>query len=47
MTTIVIIDDQLTSRQILVQLVKSLEEELEIKAFESPLRHSTGWPATP
>jgi two-component system response regulator RpfG len=37
MTTIVIIDDQLTSRQILVQLVKSLEDELNIQAFESPV----------
>lgn len=37
MTTIVIIDDQRTSLQILVQLVKSLEDELNIQAFESPV----------
>ena len=37
MTTIVIIDDQLTSRQILVQLVNSLEDDLDVQSFESPL----------
>ena len=37
MTTIVIIDDQLTSCQILAQLVNSLEEEVDTQSFESPL----------
>ena len=37
MTTIVVIDDQLTSRQILVQLVKSIEEGLDIQSFENPV----------
>ena len=37
MTTIVIIDDQMTSRQILVQLVRSLEDELDIQSFAEPL----------
>jgi two-component system response regulator RpfG len=47
MTTIVIIDDQLTSRQILVQLVKSLEDELNIQAFESPLEGLNWMKANP
>lgn len=37
MTTIVIIDDQMTSRQILVQLVRSLEDGLDIQSFGDPL----------
>jgi two-component system response regulator RpfG len=37
MATILIIDDQLTSRQILQQLVSSIEENLTVKAFENPL----------
>lgn len=37
MTTIVIIDDQMTSRQILVQLVRSLEDGLNIQSFADPL----------
>jgi len=37
MTTIVIIDDQLTSRQILVQLVHSIEEALDIQSFTNPV----------
>jgi two-component system response regulator RpfG len=37
MTTIVIIDDQLTSRQILVQLVNSLGDDLNIESFENPV----------
>ena len=37
MATILIIDDQLTSRQILQQLVSSIEGNLTVKAFENPL----------
>jgi two-component system, response regulator RpfG len=37
MTTIVIIDDQMTSRQILVQLVRALEDDLDIQSFANPL----------
>lgn len=37
MTTILIIDDQLTSRHILKQLVSSIEEGINVKAFESPI----------
>jgi two-component system response regulator RpfG len=37
MTTIVIIDDQMTSRQILVQLVRSMEEDLDIQSFADPV----------
>ena len=37
MTTIVIIDDQMTSRQILVQLVRSMEDDLDIQSFADPL----------
>ena len=37
MTTIVIVDDQMTSRQILVQLVRSLEDGLNIQSFADPL----------
>ena len=36
MSTILIIDDQLTSRQILQQLVSSIEENLTVKAFANP-----------
>ncbi|GAH13477.1 unnamed protein product, partial [marine sediment metagenome] len=37
MSTILIIDDQLTSRQILQQLVSSIEENLTVKAFANPV----------
>ena len=37
MATILIIDDQLTSRQILQQLVSSIEENLTVKAFANPV----------
>jgi len=37
MATILIIDDQLTSRQILQQLVISIEEGINVKAFEKPI----------
>ena len=37
MATILIIDDQLTSRQILQQLVSSIEENLTVKAFANPI----------
>jgi two-component system response regulator RpfG len=37
MATILIIDDQLTSRQILQQLVSSIEENLTVKAFADPV----------
>lgn len=37
MTTVLIIDDQLTSRQVLVQLVSSIEQELDVKPFANPL----------
>ncbi|MEJ2644680.1 MAG: response regulator [Gammaproteobacteria bacterium] len=36
MPTIVIIDDQFTSRQILVELVKGIEEHLTVETFASP-----------
>jgi len=35
MATVLIIDDQATSRQILTQIVKSIDEFLEVKSFES------------
>ncbi len=37
MATIVVIDDQLTSRQILVHLVSSIEGEPDIQSFANPL----------
>lgn len=37
MATILIIDDQLTSRQILQQLVGSIEEDISVEAFANPL----------
>jgi two-component system response regulator RpfG len=37
MATILIIDDQLTSRQILQQLVISIEENISVEAFSNPL----------
>lgn len=37
MATILIIDDQLTSRQILQQLVISIEDNLTVKAFANPV----------
>lgn len=37
MATVLIIDDQLTSRQVLVQLVSSLDQALEVKPFANPL----------
>jgi two-component system response regulator RpfG len=37
MSTVLIIDDQLTSRQILQQLVGSIEEGLVVKAFANPV----------
>jgi two-component system response regulator RpfG len=37
MATILIIDDQLTSRQILQQLVSTIEENLTVKAFADPV----------
>jgi len=37
MATILIIDDQLTSRQILQQLVSTIEENLTVEAFANPL----------
>ena len=37
MTTIVVIDDQLTSRQILKQLVCSLRDGLEVRDFANPV----------
>jgi two-component system response regulator RpfG len=37
MTTILIIDDQLTSRQILQHLVSSIDSEITVKAFADPL----------
>jgi two-component system, response regulator RpfG len=37
MATILIIDDQLTSRQILQQLVSSIEENISVEAFANPL----------
>jgi two-component system response regulator RpfG len=44
MDTIVIVDDQLTSRQILVQLVKSFETRYEIQSFANPIE-ATNWMA--
>ena len=41
MTTIAIIDDQMTSRQILVQLVKSMEHDLDIHSFADPVEALT------
>ena len=38
MATILIIDDQLTSRLILQQLVNSLEENISVEAFANPLQ---------
>jgi two-component system response regulator RpfG len=38
MATILIIDDQLTSRQILQQLVSSIEENTSVEAFANPLQ---------
>jgi len=38
MATILIIDDQLTSRQILQQLVGSIEENTSVEAFANPLQ---------
>ena len=38
MATILIIDDQLTSRQILQQLVSSIEENISVEAFANPLQ---------
>lgn len=37
MATILIIDDQLTSRQILQQLVSNIEENITVEAFANPL----------
>jgi two-component system response regulator RpfG len=37
MATILIIDDQLTSRQILQQLVSTIEENISVEAFANPL----------
>lgn len=37
MTTIVIIDDQLTSRQVLVQLISSMDGGFELKSFANPI----------
>ena len=37
MSTILIIDDQLTSRQILKQLVSSIEDNISVEAFANPL----------
>jgi len=37
MATILIIDDQLTSRQILQQLVGSIEKDISVEAFANPL----------
>lgn len=37
MATILIIDDQLTSRQILQQLVSTIEENITVEAFANPL----------
>ncbi|MCK5307721.1 MAG: response regulator, partial [Zetaproteobacteria bacterium] len=37
MATILIIDDQLTSRQILQQLVSTLERNLIVEAFANPV----------
>jgi two-component system response regulator RpfG len=37
MTTIAVIDDQLTSRHILQQLVSTIEETIEVKAFANPV----------
>lgn len=42
MTTVLIIDDQLTSRQVLVQLVSSIDQELDVKPFANPLE-ALGW----
>ena len=36
MATILIIDDQLTSRQILQHLVSSIDSEITVKAFRRP-----------
>jgi two-component system response regulator RpfG len=36
MATVLIIDDQLTSRQILVQLVSSIDQDLDVKPFANP-----------
>ena len=37
MTTIVIVDDQLTSRQVLVQLVSSMDGEFDVQSFANPV----------
>ena len=37
MTTIVIVDDQLTSRQVLVQLVSSMNGEFDVQSFANPV----------
>ena len=37
MTTIVIVDDQLTSRQVLVQLVSSMDGEFNVQSFANPV----------
>lgn len=37
MTTIVIVDDQLTSRQVLVQLISSMDGEYNVQSFANPI----------
>ena len=37
MSTIVVVDDQKTSRRILAQLVSSIEGELDVQSFENPI----------
>ncbi|TNG03019.1 MAG: HD domain-containing protein [Gammaproteobacteria bacterium] len=37
MATIVIVDDQLTSRQVLVQLVSSMDGEFDVQSFANPV----------
>lgn len=37
MTTIVIVDDQLTSRQVLVQLISSMDGEFDVQSFANPV----------
>ena len=44
MATILIIDDQLTSRKILQQLVSTLEQNLVVEAFANPVE-ALGWTA--
>ena len=44
MATILIIDDQLTSRRILQQLVSTLERNLNVEAFANPVE-ALGWTA--